>query len=179
MTEIWINIEGSNYEVSNTQKVRNCLTGFVLKNSIFGSTEYVGVHIRINGKVRHCSIHRLVAIAFVPNPDNKPQVNHKDGDKKNNAPDNLEWSTQPENIQHMYDTGLKTYQPLHYKGKFGKDHNRSKSVECINTGIIYGSMSEAQRVLKIGQSGISWSIKHQRPIHGLHFRFISSPPRSA
>ena len=52
------------------------------------------------------SAHRLVAIAFIPNIDNKPYINHKDGDKLNNHYSNLEWCTAQENTQHAYDNGL-------------------------------------------------------------------------
>ena len=69
----------------------------------------------------------------------------------------------------MYDNGLKTYKPLHYKGKFGSEHNRSKAVKCIETGVIYGSQMEAQRQLNLGSGSVSWSIKHKKPIFGMHF----------
>lgn len=58
------------------------------------------------GKAICFKIHRLVAEAFIPNPDNKPQVNHKDGNPANNHKDNLEWTTAQENVQHAYSTGL-------------------------------------------------------------------------
>lgn len=59
-----------------------------------------------NGKQKHVLVHRLIAKAFVPNPDKLPQVNHKDGDPKNNRADNLEWVTASQNIKHAYDIGL-------------------------------------------------------------------------
>lgn len=57
-----------------------------------------------------------------------------------------------------------------YKGKFGKDHNRSKSVIVNETGQIFGSMSEASRILGIHVSSVHWSIKNSKPIFGMHFK---------
>jgi len=59
-----------------------------------------------NGKPREYKVHRIVATMFIPNPDNKASVNHKDGVKFNNSYKNLEWATYKENMNHAYDNGL-------------------------------------------------------------------------
>lgn len=58
---------------------------------------------------KHYYIHRLVAMTYIPNPENKPDINHIDGNKSNCHAPNLEWVTKSENSQHMYDTGLRSY----------------------------------------------------------------------
>jgi len=67
---------------------------------------YLRVELHKNGMAQKHSVHRLVATAFVPNPEGKPQVNHIDGDKTNNKAENLEWVTQSENQSHAYQNGL-------------------------------------------------------------------------
>lgn len=61
---------------------------------------YKNIGLILNGKTSDHRVHRIVASAFVPNPDNKPFINHKDGNKSNNNYDNLEWCTQKENVKH-------------------------------------------------------------------------------
>ena len=73
---------------------------------------------QVDGK-RHY-VHRLIAQKYIPNPNNKPTVNHKDGNKSNNSVDNLEWNTYKENNQHAYNTGLKSP---------SKDVNRKLTME--------------------------------------------------
>ena len=70
------------------------------------STGYKKVELVKNGKKKSYKVHRLVAMAFIDNPENKPQVNHIDGNKINNHVDNLEWVTSSENCIHAYNTGL-------------------------------------------------------------------------
>lgn len=69
-------------------------------------TGYVQVRLQRNGKPCSAYLHRIVATAFVPNPENKPEVNHKDGNKLNNHASNLEWCTHRENVQHAYQSHL-------------------------------------------------------------------------
>lgn len=67
---------------------------------------YLRVKVHKGGVVKMAKVHRLVALAFLDNPENKAEVNHKDGNKKNNSVSNLEWATRLENMQHAWRTGL-------------------------------------------------------------------------
>lgn len=70
---------------------------------------YLYINLRKDNKTHFCRIHRLVAKTFIPNPDNLPCVNHKDGDRLNNRVDNLEWCTHQENINHAMKNNLHCY----------------------------------------------------------------------
>lgn len=115
MEEIWKDIPGYEglYQISNKQMVkslsrkefggRNRIRGERILKPRTDRGGYLHVALSKNGETKNLSIHRLVAIAFIPNPDNKLCVNHIDGVKKNNSIDNLEWCTHSENTKHMFD----------------------------------------------------------------------------
>lgn len=109
MNIIWKDIKGYEgiYQVSNRGDVRS-LKFNKIKLLSKGRSQYgyVSHFLCKNGKIRGKRRSRLVAIAFIDNPHKKPQVNHIDGNKQNDAVENLEWSTASENIQHAFDTGL-------------------------------------------------------------------------
>ncbi len=74
---------------------------------------------------KNISVHRLIAIHYIPNPNNLPQVNHKNGNKLNNNIDNLEWCTASENANHAYNLGLRKYNPSKERNKQASIVNRS------------------------------------------------------
>lgn len=104
--EIWKPVQEfpTLYRVSNLGRVASYRK--ILATNIINSG-YVSVQFKIDGKNINRTVHRLVAEAFISNPENKTEVNHKDGNKQNNCVHNLEWLTPSENKYHAFETGLK------------------------------------------------------------------------
>ncbi len=115
--EEWRDVpEHSGYQISNLGRFKSldrAITGRhgIVKGKIIRSYPTVKGYLQVrfnNGKTYTTkSVHRLVAMAFIPNPENKSQINHKNGIKSDNRVENLEWCTQFENMRHAFDTGLK------------------------------------------------------------------------
>lgn len=123
MDEIWLPVKSYDgffekaYEVSDKGRIRSLdrISDYGNGKFVFtkgrvlirNSKRYVLVNLCYNGRKQPCQLHRLIAEVFIPNPENKPYVNHKDGIKWNNCVSNLEWSTHKENEKHASENGLK------------------------------------------------------------------------
>lgn len=106
ITEIWTDIKGYEglYQISNKGNIKSFISSKIL--SPLFANGYLQVRLYKNSKSIRQKIHRLVAAAFIPNPANKPQVNHKNGIKTDNRVENLEWVTASENTRHAHKNGL-------------------------------------------------------------------------
>lgn len=168
MKEIWKPIEGTNgkYEVSNTGKVRsldyrNSGKAKELRHEL-DKKGYIRIRIKNSDfPYKTIKVHREVAKAFIPNPDNKPQVNHINGIKTDNRAENLEWVTNQENATHAMENHL-------WENVFNASRrsNDKKKVAIVAINIKTGerknfpSMSEAERV--IGTKHINAVIRGER-----------------
>lgn len=166
MEEIWKPIVGlEDYEISNFGNVRKC--GHYLKIQKRGNG-YLFYHLSVNGEHFNKSAHRLVAEAFIDNPNNKPCVNHIDGDKTNNIVSNLEWCTYSENQKWNYKIGLSI--PLNTDKQKEqwcdcinccKKYMKSiqKNIVCNETGEIFENSRECSEKMHIDRRDIMRNIK--------------------
>lgn len=95
------------YRIYEDGRIQNETNGKWIKGtSITKNNRYVKVHLGADHVSKFLPLHRLVATIFIPNPDNLPQINHKDGNRYNNSASNLEWCTAKHNIRHCWDSGM-------------------------------------------------------------------------
>lgn len=176
MNETWKDIKGYEglYQVSNTGKVKS-LQRFVGRGKIGGRYypeklisllinkkryNYVYVHLHKQGKTKVCLVHRLVAEAFIPNPDNLPEINHKDENPSNNCVDNLEWCTSKYNANY----GNRNY-------KVAKAQGMRVVAYTDTIELQFNSQSEASRRLGVAQSNITSCIRNpNRTCGGYHWK---------
>jgi hypothetical protein len=139
-------IEGFNdYTINTKGQVFSKRKNIFLKTRL-DKDGYVMVVLCKSGKKKNISIHRLLAISFIPNPDKKPQVNHVNGIKSDNRLENLEWVTASENIVHSWTTGLSDK----CRKILSTIHNRS--IINMENGVFYGSIKEASEKENINYS---------------------------
>lgn len=140
--EIWKDVEGFNgYQISNLGRVKSYYnnTTIIRKTSVVCG--YKHLMLSKNKKKYNFYIHKLVANAFIPNPENKPEVNHIDGNKLNNNISNLEWVTRKENCQHAWKTGLCEHNHMILKTR---DYSKLRQFTKLWSKPIYSSKLNMQ-----------------------------------
>ena len=142
-----------NYGVSKDGNVKNLKTGKTIKK-VVNKRGYEVVGLCMNKVKATFLVHRLVAKAFIDNPEDKPQVNHMDGNKSNNHRDNLEWCSHKENINHAFKSNLiKTKKPVKLINEFGEiscfDSTSSASKFIgVNNGTLNAILSGKRKTIK-------------------------------
>ena len=182
--EIWKPVVGYEglYEVSNLGNVKSL--NYKRRNVIrvlkagTGSGGYKHIELHKNSKPKHFLIHRLVAQAFIPNPNNYPEVNHKDENKQNNCVDNLEWCDAKYNINYGTCIQRRMQKMMGEKhpwfGKFSKENHSSKPIiqsvlgifvkrwDCVadivrETGFSQGTISSCALGKRKSAYGFNWN----------------------
>lgn len=187
---MWKSISGYEgyYEISDKGEIRSidriCTDtkgrkrhrpGILLKPDI-AANGYYRVTLAKEGKKVQKYLHRLIAEHFIPNPNNLPQVNHKDGNKLNCNIENLEWVTEKDNVIHAYKNGLINHTRGEQHPNYGKCGGDSKrAIKVIGRNVITGEIKEYNAMVETRKDGflpseVSRSCKNG----GIHHGFVFS-----
>lgn len=138
---------------------------YILKQ-FYNVRGYYQIGLYINNKQKYYYVHRLIAQAFIPNPNNYPIINHINGIKSDNRINNLEWCTHTHNIRHAFSTGLNI-------APIGDNHKRSKKIIDIVTGEIYHSALTLSLKLGINRGTLKSWLNNNRP-NNSNFRYLDN-----
>lgn len=169
MEEVWVDIkdyEGM-YQISNKGRVRSLYRTVVRSDGVVlkikgkpmppsNKNGYLHTSLTRNAKAIRPSIHRLVALHFIPNPNNLPEVNHIDGDKTNNKVDNLEWMTKIENIRHSWEIGLRRFTETQMESLKTRFSKKVYQIDAVSNEIIdtFNSTVEASEYIGCSSTAI-------------------------
>lgn len=161
-SEIWKDVPGYSglYQVSNLGRVMSYRNQYGHGPRIIHGEKTKSGYIQVKLNKERFKVHRLVALAFIPNPDGFPQINHKNEIKTDNRAENLEWCTGKYNVN--YGTAIER-----------RSKKRGKPVLCIETGNVFESCKAAGREMNLDFSHIAKCCRYELPQHkGLHFEFV-------
>lgn len=176
MKEEYRDIEGfPNYKVSNLGNVKNSKRNKI-KEPGYDSHGYLKVDLYKNSKKSTKKIHRLVADAFLPKDPQRSDINHKDGNKKNNVVTNLERCTKSENMKHAFKNNLVKMSPSY--GMLGKKNpnggRKKRKVMIVETKQVFNSESDCERFLGGKKSShVNDCLRGRlKSYKGYHFKYV-------
>ena len=162
----WINKEG---------QITNKETGKTIK-WLISRHGYYYCHLWTNNRSRYIRMHRLLALAFIPNPNNYPLVRHLNDIKTDNRLENLAWGTMSENIKDSIKNGKYNQEASEKARNIGRKISStkcSKKVLCIETNTIFDSTKEAGDWLGVNRAGISGCCRGKyKTIKGYHWKYV-------
>ena len=181
--EIWKDIENyeGKYQVSDLGRVRSLERDIYYQNGTIHHLKekmlvqridkygYMRVNLYLNGKIKTILTHRLVAEAFIPNPENKPQINHRDEVKTNNVVENLEWCSAQENVNY----GTRTARAVqnHKYPKLG-NHPKAKAIFCEELNKEFDCITSAGKELGVNRVSISQACTGKlKTAGGFHWKY--------
>lgn len=133
-----------------------------------GTNGYVCVRLWKGNKETQARVHRLVAVAFIGNPNNLPEVNHKNGSKVDNFLKNLDWSTASQNQLHSFKFLGKKTKPM-----YGTDNGNSKRIKCDTLDMVFNTVNDAALTFGFTQPEISMVLTNKRKhIQGMVFKYL-------
>lgn len=175
MEEKWKDIPGCpNYQVSNKGEVKSLNYKRTKKEKVLklckNSDGYLNVNLIKDGKAKNMKVHRLVADAFISNPENLPQVNHKNECKTDNRVENLEWCTSKYNIN--YGTRMERVTKSISKANTNNP-KLSKKIKCVETGVEYHSTRDIERQFGFDHSHICACCNgKQKQAYGYRWEYV-------
>ena len=172
MEEVWTKLVYPNipeklnrFEISNYGRLKNVHSQHIYKPNVLNSG-YYSVRTSLGNRENkiHILIHKAVAYTFLLNPNNLPEVNHKDGNKTNNHVDNLEWCTSHENQQHKYDIGLIN------KEVISGENNHSAKLTAKDVGYIREHCIRGSREYGVHAMARKFSVSHPTILSLLNYK---------